>query len=90
MDAAKKSLKTAILSPLEMSSAKTSTLLSSAKNPYGLGYVNKKLEMIDSITADDILNTAQNVFSAKPIYSITATKPSLEANKEVLDSLVEA
>ena len=42
LEAAKKALKTAILSPLEMSSAKTSTLLSSAKNPYGLGYINKK------------------------------------------------
>lgn len=90
LDAAKKALKTAILSPLEMSSSKTVTILSSSHNPYGLGYVNKKLEMIDSITAEDILHTAQNVFSAKPIYSITATKPSLEANKEVLDSLVEA
>lgn len=90
LEAAKKALKTEILSPLEMSSAKTSTLMSTANNPYGLGYINKKLEMIDNITADDILHTAQNVFSSKPIYSITATKPSLEANKEVLDSLVEA
>lgn len=90
LEAAKKALKTAILSPLEMSSAKTSTLLSSAKNPYGLGYINKKLELIDSITAEDILHTAQNVFSSKPIYSITATKPSLDANKEVLDALVES
>ena len=90
LEAAKKALKTEILSPLEMSSAKTSTLMTTANNPYGLGYINKKLEMIDNITADDILHTAQNVFSSKPIYSITATKPSLEANKEVLDSLVEA
>lgn len=90
LESAKKALKTAILSPLEMSSTKTATLLSSAKNPYGLGYINKKLEMIDSITADDILHTAQNVFSSKPIYSLTATKASLDANKEMLDSLVEA
>ena len=90
LEAAKKALKTSILSPLEMNSAKTSILLGAAKSPYGLGYVNKKLELIDSITADDILHTAQNVFSSKPIYSITATKPSLDANKEVLDALIES
>ncbi len=87
LDAAKKALKTMILSPLEMNSAKTSVLNDMSRNPYGLSYVNKKLEMVDKITVDDILSTAQNVFSGKPVYSITATQASLDANKLYLKSL---
>lgn len=88
LDAAKKALKTIILSPWEMNGAKTTILEDCARNPYGVEYVNKKLEIIDSITPEDILNTAKNVFSSKPIYSIAATKASLDANKEFLDTLV--
>ena len=43
--------------------------------------------MLDSITVDDIYNTARNVFRSKPVYSITATQASLDANKEFLNSL---
>lgn len=90
LDAAKKALKTSILSPLEMTSVKTSILESATRNPYGLDIVNKKLELIDKITPEDILNTARNVFSSKPIYSVAATKASLDANKNYLDSLLTA
>ena len=51
--------------------------------------MNKQLEMIDKITPDDILNTAKYIFSAKPVYSLTATQASLDANKEFLESLVK-
>ena len=87
LESAKKALKTSILSPLEMNSAKTSVLSDISRNPYGLSYVNQKLEMIDNITADDLLATAQNVFSNNPVYSITATQASLDANKLYLDGL---
>lgn len=87
LDAAKKAFKTTILSPMEMTVAKTFIINQCARNPYGVNYVNKKLEIIDSITPEDILNTAKNVFGSKPIYSIAATKASLDANKEYLDSL---
>ena len=90
LDAAKKALKTSILSPTEMTSVKTSILESASRNPYGLDIVNKKLELIDKITPEDILNTARNVFSSKPIYSVAATKASLEANKTYLEGLVNA
>ena len=73
-----------------MTSVKTSILESATRNPYGLDIVNKKLELIDKITPEDILNTARNVFSSKPIYSVAATKASLDANKNYLDSLLTA
>lgn len=87
LEAAKKAFKTTILSPWEMNGAKTSIINQCAHNPYGVEYVNKKLEIIDSITPEDIMNTAQNVFSSKPVYSIAATKASLDANKEFLEAL---
>lgn len=87
LDAAKKALKTSMLSIMEINSGKTSVIAKCDKTPYGVDYVNKKLEIIDQIMADDILNTAKNVFSTKPIYSIAATRASLEANKDFLDSL---
>lgn len=57
------------------------------KTPYGINYINKKLELIDSITPEDILNTAKYVFSGPAVYSIAATKDSLEYNKDFLESL---
>lgn len=87
LETAKKSLKTAILSELEMTSDQTIRLSKDILTPYGINYINQQFEMIDSITADDILNTAKNVFKDKPVYSIAATKDALEANKEFLNSL---
>ena len=46
--------------------------------------------MIDKITADDIYNTARYIFKEKPVYSIVATKASLDANKDFLASLEKA
>lgn len=84
---AKKSLKTKILSSLEMNSGKTLRLTKSANTPYGISYVNKQFEMIDNITSEDILNTAKNVFKNNPVYSISATKEALEGNKDYFNSL---
>lgn len=85
--AAKKNLKTAILSNLETNAAKTSELLGDNASYYSVDFVNKQLENIDTITVDDIYNTANNIFKSKPIYSITATEESLENNKDFLASL---
>lgn len=90
LEEAKKSLKGQLLSELETNSDKTNVIHTTSKSPYGVEYVNQKLAIIDSITADDILNTAKYVFKEKPVYSITATKASLDANKEFLNKLNEA
>ena len=49
--------------------------------------LNEALKMIDSITVDDIYNTADYVFSGKPVYSILATENTLKANQEYLNKL---
>ena len=88
LETAKKALKTAILSNLEMDADQTEKLSLNVTTPYGINYINKKFDLIDSITADDILNTARYVFKNKPVYSISGTKDALDANKEFLNNLV--
>lgn len=84
---AKKTMKSNLLSSLEMNSVRNAILSDHVTTAYGVNYINKQLEIIDSITAQDLLNTAQNVFSGKPVYSVAATKEALDANKEFLMSL---
>lgn len=87
LENAKKSLKSRILSISETNMGKNAGLSFANSTLYGLDYINKEMEMIDKITADDIYNAARYVFKEKPVYSIVATKASLEANKAYLESL---
>ena len=87
LEAAKKQLKSGLLNSAETNLDKNIMLSDSNNTYYGIDFYNKKLEMIDSITADDIYNAARNIFNSKPIYSITATKDTLNANDEYLKSL---
>ena len=87
LDKAKRAMKSNILSSLEMNSVKNSVIADNDSTVYGVDYTNKQIETIDKITPQDILNTAQNIFSNKPIYSIAGTKEALDFNKEYLDGL---
>ena len=87
LEAAKKQLKTAILESVEMNKNKNNRISKNINTPYSIEYTNKYYDCIDSISPDDILNTAQNIFNSKTIYSLTATKETLDANKEFLESL---
>ncbi len=87
LEKAKKAMKSGILASLEMNSVKNSIIGDNAASAYGVNYTNKQFEEIDKITPQDILNTARNIFSNKPIYSIAATKEALEYNKEYLANL---
>lgn len=89
LETAKKALKNEMLAATERNSTKNSILYNSISNPYGVNYFNKKFETIDSITAEDILNTAKNIFSQKPVYSIAGTEEAIDANKEFLQTLGE-
>ena len=84
---AKKAMKSGLLSSLEMNSAKNAMIGDFATTPYGVSFINEQFKMIDNITPQDIMNTAKNIFSNKPIYSIAATKDALDANKDYLDKL---
>ena len=56
-------------------------------NPYGINFMNEQYNIIDSITKEDIQKAANYVFNNKPIYSLVASKDTLNANKEFLDTL---
>ncbi len=84
---AKLNLKNTILNINNTSVSQTCGLLYSLNTPYGISRDNQVLKMIDSITADDIYNTANYVFAGKPVYSIVATENTLNANKEYIENL---
>ena len=87
LENAKKEIKNQLYNSFEDNSSKNEYLKNAHKNIYGINRVNESLALLDSITVDDIYNTARNVFRSKPVYSITATQASLDANKEFLNSL---
>lgn len=87
LQSAKLALKNLILEQNEGGSGKTETLDYSLSTCYGVTRENKLLEIIDSITPDDIYNAANYIFKEKPVYSIVATENTLKANEKYLNSL---
>ncbi len=89
LEKAKLAMKNIILSGSERTGGKNAQILAGGSNYYGADYVNKMLEVIDTITTDDIHNAAVNIFNSKPLYSIVATQDTLDYNKEYLKALEE-
>lgn len=87
LESAKLSMKNAMLNATEHHVGKSDLLSDSLDSYYGLTYSNQKFDLIDKITAEDIQNAARYVFAGKPIYSILATKNTLDFNKDYFESL---
>lgn len=87
LENAKLSLKNDLLNAAEHPIGRSELLHDGLYSFYGLTNVNQTFAMIDKITADDIQNVAKNVFGGKPLYSVLATKNTLENNKEYFKSL---
>ena len=86
LESAKRSLKAALLQK-ESTSSKLKALSRGLKSKYGIDFDNQVYNIIDSITREDINEFAEKVFKNPPIYSIVASKDTLDANKEFLESL---
>ena len=86
LENAKRSYKAKLLDK-EGAHTKTYTLSSSLDSKYGLTMENQLYETVDSISKDDIVSFAKNAFAGNPVYAITATEDTLNANKEYLESL---
>lgn len=84
---AKLTLKNAILNSLHSADGKNNSLMQTGDSAYGIQKANLYFREIDKITADDIYNTANYIFSTKPTYSIVATENTLKANEEYLNRL---
>ncbi len=87
LEEAKLYIKNSILSDNEDSWGKTASLDIGLHDYYGLSKENQILEIIDTITSDDIYNAANHIFNSKPVYSINATPNTLAANKEYFEKL---
>ena len=86
LEGAKRSLKAQLLNK-ETINSKLRALDRGLKSEYGIDFDNQIFNEIDSVTREDIQNFASKVFKNPPIYSIVASKDTLEANKEFLESL---
>lgn len=86
-DAAKLILKRQLLEKFENQFDKVSGISGCINSVNGLEHFNKQYELIDTISKEDIQKAANEVFSGKPLYSIRASKATLNANKEYLDNL---
>ncbi|MBR1460007.1 insulinase family protein, partial [bacterium] len=89
LETAKKALKNIFLQPTEMDECQNLMLVNGMRTPYGAYYANERYKLIDTITPEDILNTAKYIFSNKPVYSIAGTKEALDSNQEYLKTLGE-
>lgn len=83
---AKVGMKASLLSN-EGSSSKLGALEIGLRSKYGIEYENMIFDEIDRVTREDIINMAQKIFASKPVYSIVASKDTLNANKDYIEKL---
>ena len=89
VDVAKKELKDTLRNMSYGQRNNASTLAEGQNTPYGINHINEMYNAIDSITKEDIQKAANYVFNNKPVYSIVASKDTLDANKDFLSGLAE-
>lgn len=87
---AKLSLKNSVLNANNTPFGKTISLMQGMESPYGISRENQILEEIDKVTADDIYNAANYIFSGKPTYSVVATEDTLKYNEDYFKTLASA
>ena len=86
LENAKRSIKASLLNT-EGTSNKLSSVSRGLLAPEGLEHDNKLFETIDKITREDLDQFAWNAFNNPPVYSIVASKDTLEANKDFFETL---
>ena len=86
-EAAKLGLKRQLLEATDNMPGITTSLSKGLRSVNGLDSINKTYNAIDEITREDIQRVAQEVFKNKPLYSIRASKNTIDANKEYLSKL---
>lgn len=71
----------------EGSSKKLDTINLGLNSKYGITYANKLYNEIDTITKQEIVDFAEKIFRNPPVYSIAASKDTLENNKDYFKTL---
>jgi len=82
LDIAKKTAKNNILNGAENAQGKLVQLGMSKSSPYGIDMMNQYLDIIDSVTPQDILAAANYVFAGPSITSILASERTLQAIRQ--------
>lgn len=87
LESAKLTLKNKILNGSELTSDKNVALLDGLKSFHGVSLDNQVLDLVDTITADDIKAAADYIFKSNPTISIVATKNTIDNNEAYLKSI---
>lgn len=86
LENAKKALKADLLIK-ETTASKLESVGAGLSTKEGVDYENQVYNEIDKITREDIQEFANKVFKNAPIYSIVASKDTLDANKDFFETL---
>ena len=86
LENAKLSMKANLLNK-EGTSSKLGSINAGLNSKYGITYTNLLFNEIDSITKQDIVNFADKIFKNPPVYSIVASKDTIENNKDYFAAL---
>ena len=87
LEAVKREYKGIILAVTDNDSGKLDTISSDLCSPYGALTSNLEYSIIDTISREEIIKAANYVFNNLPVYGITATKDTIENNKQYFDKL---
>ena len=86
LENAKLSMKANLLNN-EGTGAKLGAINAGLNSKYGITYTNQLFNEIDKITKQDIVDFADKIFKNPPVYSIVASKDTLENNNEFFKTL---
>ena len=84
---AKSSVKVGLLQDWEDSLQPCINVLCSCMEPFGIASLQNHIEMIDSVTAEDISATAKYMFKNTPDYLIEADKETIDKNAQYFETL---
>lgn len=84
LENAKLTLKNRILNGSELTADKNIAISQGLSSFYGVSQDNQMLDMVDSITVNDIRAAANYIFNTNPTISLVATKNTIDKNKDYL------
>ena len=87
LESAKMILKQKYARQIELPHSKTALLAMNLHQPYGVKRMDEYVKAIDTITAADIQMAARHIFLNKPIYSILASKDTVNNQLGYLQTL---
>lgn len=88
LENAKLVFKNRLYNDTETTSDKNSELLSNLQTKSGLPLTNEVMDMIDTISVNDLKKTIEEMFCNPAVYSIVAKKDALDDNQQFLKKLV--